>query len=539
MPARAPAARGEAGEIMYCVIGSGPASISAAMALVKRGLRVTILDAGKTLEPERQAVLERLSAQKPEGWVAADLDKLRGEDQSSRHGAIHSKMTYGSEYPYEDVAEPLMANRETSPFHYSMARGGLSNVWGASILPSHPRDMADWPIGADDLAEHYRAVLDFMPSTAVKDELEELLPTYTRGERPLTPSRQITSFLADLRKRRDRMRGAGIYFGRSRVAVEAERCVYCGLCLYGCPYSLIYSSAQTLQRLLTGEGRDLVEYRKGCVAERLESTPDGVIVHARDAAGAAVRIEARRVFVGAGVLPSAWLALHSLGIYDEPVTMLDSQYFIFPFFRFLRTPGVDAEPLHSLVQAFLEIDDPRVSRHLVHIEVFSYSDFLKRALMATPLRFALWNRWMRSQMFDRLLVLQCFLHSDDSSRLTLRLGRDAQGRPKLEVKGVVEPKAWWSGIRTGLKLAANGLKLGGLPVVPAMQFAEPGRSYHSGGTFPMRRSPGRLETDVLGQFSGLPGAHFIDASVFPSIPATTITLTVMANAHRIATEAPA
>ena len=88
-----------------------------------------------------------------------------------------------------------------------------------------------------------------------------------------------------------------------------------------------------------------------------------------------------------------------------------------------------------------------------------------------------------------------------------------------------------------MKLAANGLKLGGLPVVPAMQFAEPGRSYHSGGTFPMRRSPGRLETDVLGQFPGLPGVHFVDASVFPSIPATTITLTVMANAHRIATEA--
>jgi choline dehydrogenase-like flavoprotein len=185
----------------------------------------------------------------------------------------------------------------------------------------------------------------------------------------------------------------------------------------------------------------------------------------------------------------------------------------------------------------MEIDDPRVSRHLVHMEVFSYSDFLKRALMATPLRFALFSRWMQAQMFDRLLVLQCFLHSDDSSRLTLRLRHDRPGAPKLEVKSAVRRGAYWSSVKAGLKLAANGLKLGGLPVVPAMQFAEPGRSYHSGGTFPMRRSPGRLETDVLGQFSALPGVHFVDASVFPSIPATTITLTVMANAHRIATQA--
>jgi choline dehydrogenase-like flavoprotein len=504
------------------------------MALVKRGLPVTILDGGKKLEPERQEVLERLGRQPPEQWSAADLDRLRGDDQTSKHGSIHSKRTYGSEYPYEDIAEPLTAERP--PFHYSMARGGLSNVWGASILPSRQSDLDGWPITAAQLAEHYRAVLEFMPSTGVRDELEELLPAHVSAQRPLKPSRQIAELLADLRKRRPALQKAGIHFGQSRVAAKAEGCVYCGLCLYGCPYSLIYSTAQTLRELVAA-GK--VDYRPGHVVERLESTGDGVIVHAKDASGNAVRLEARRVFVGAGVIPSAWLALHSLGIYDEPVTMLDSQYFIFPFFRFFRTPGVDREPLYSLVQAFMEIDDPRVSRHLVHVEVFSYSDFLKRALMATGLRFILFHRWLQAQMFDRLLVLQCFLHSDDSSRLTLRLKRDGEGRPKLEVKEAPVPGAYRSSIKAGLKLFANGLRLGGVPVVPAMQFAEPGRSYHSGGTFPMRESPGKLETDMLGQLPGLPGVHFVDASVFPSIPATTITLTVMANAHRIATEAQA
>jgi choline dehydrogenase-like flavoprotein len=521
---------------MYCVVGSGPASISAAMALARRGLPVTILDGGKRLEPEREAVLERLGKQKPEEWSAGDLDQLRGDDQTSRHGAIHSKRTYGSEYPYEDVGEPLVTEPDAAPFHYSMARGGLSNVWGASLLPATEWDIQGWPIGVADLAEHYRAVLEFMPSTGVRDELEELLPTYVGKERPLREARQIGELLGDLRKRAAGMRKAGIWFGKSRVAVEAERCVYCGLCLYGCPYSLIHSTAQTLGEMVKA-GR--VEYRAGVVVERLESVDGGVTVHARDAAGVVVRLEARRVFVGAGVLPSAWLALNSLGVFDEEVTMLDSQYFIFPFFRFKRTPGVDKEPLTSLVQAFLEIDDKRVSGHLVHVEVFGYSDFLKRALMATALRFGLWNRWMQGQMFDRLLVLQCFLHSDESSRLVVKLTRDAQGRPKLDVREAAVPGVWWRAIKAGLKLAANGVKLGGVPVVPAMQFAEPGRSYHSGGTFPMRHTPGRLETDVLGQFAGLPGVHFVDASVFPSIPATTITLTVMANAHRIATQAPA
>ncbi len=131
---------------MYCVIGSGPASISAAMALVKRGLRVTILDGGRRLEPERQAVLDRLGGQKPEEWSAPDLDRLRGDDQSSRHGVDPLEADVRIGISVRRRGRAAGRGPEHSPFHYSMARGGLSNVWGASILPARQRDMEGWPI---------------------------------------------------------------------------------------------------------------------------------------------------------------------------------------------------------------------------------------------------------------------------------------------------------------------------------------------------------------------------------------------------------
>ena len=53
----------------------------------------------------------------------------------------------------------------------------------------------------------------------------------------------------------------------------------------------------------------------------------------------------------------------------------------------------------------------------------------------------------------------------------------------------------------------------------------------------MRENPEGLDTDILGRPAGLRRVHLVDASVFPSIPATTITFSVMANAHRIATRA--
>ena len=43
-------------------------------------------------------------------------------------------------------------------------------------------------------------------------------------------------------------------------------------------------------------------------------------------------------------------------------------------------------------------------------------------------------------------------------------------------------------------------------------------------------------TDVLGRPGTWRRIHVLDGAVFPDVPATTFTLTVMANAHRIATQ---
>ncbi len=519
---------------MFYVLGSGPAAISAAVALVNRGRAVTILDAGRTLEPERRRVLDRVSRQEPESWSLADLETLRGGDQKTREGAIHVKLSYGSDFPYRDVERPLKDG--DAGFNYSMARGGFSSVWGASLLPYRAEDIAGWPISMADLEPHYRAVLEFMPSAGVRDDLEPLLPSFTDRADPFRPSAQASRFLEDIGRNRAALKKAGIHFGRSRMAASASGdakrhpCVYCGRCLYGCPYSLIYSAAHTLDSLLES-GK--VTYIGGQVAERLEPVAGGVKIHTREGV-----YQAERVFSGCGILPNAWLALNSLEAFDVPVQMLDSQYFIYPFFRLHRTRGVETEALHSMAQSFLEIDDPAVSKHLVHLEVFTYSDFLKRALMETPLKYALGNRLGAGEILGRLLVLQGFLHSADSSKIQVELRRPAGGGPPvLNVQPKPMPGVRWKSIKAGLKLMANGRRLGGMPVVPALQFAEPGRSYHSGGAFPMRARPQGFETDTLGRMPALDRVHFVDASVFPSIPATTITLSVMANAHRIAHQA--
>jgi choline dehydrogenase-like flavoprotein len=55
----------------------------------------------------------------------------------------------------------------------------------------------------------------------------------------------------------------------------------------------------------------------------------------------------------------------------------------------------------------------------------------------------------------------------------------------------------------------------------------------------MRARPSdTLDTDALGRPFGWRRVHAVDASVLPSIPGTTLGFAVMANATRIAEQAP-
>ena len=78
------------------------------------------------------------------------------------------------------------------------------------------------------------------------------------------------------------------------------------------------------------------------------------------------------------------------------------------------------------------------------------------------------------------------------------------------------------------RLTALGPKLDLHPVLPMARLSGPGKSYHFGSTFPHGNG-----SDLLGRIGQLRNVHLIDGSVLPSVPSTTFTLTVMANAHRI------
>jgi hypothetical protein len=113
----------------------------------------------------------------------------------------------------------------------------------------------------------------------------------------------------------------------------------------------------------------------------------------------------------------------------------------------------------------------------------------------------------------------------------------ATGKERLELRAELNPAAKAQVRKLVFKLCKQTRLTGALPLPVMLKIAEPGRSFHSGGSFPMNAAPRGLQTDLLGRVPGWQRIHAVDATVFPSIPATTITLSAMANAHRIGWEA--
>jgi choline dehydrogenase-like flavoprotein len=514
------------------VIGSGPASISCAQALVDDGYRVVILDAGIELEAERQQAVDALltSARWDEATQApfkADIDAIvRG---------VPFKKRFGSDYPYREVLEHLCVQADEVTTFASFAKGGLSTVWGAAVLPYRAEDIADWPITTRELEPYYQAVFDFVPLAATRDDLAEIFPLYSDTCKPFTPSWQAKRLLEHLNNHREHLRAKGFTYGASRLALQTQPredyqgCIYCGLCMYGCPQNAIYSTAQTLDHLVR---KKQISYVQHVVVDRLEETGEMVRIHAHDRrSGAPQTFDAARVFLGSGVFPTAKILLKSLQQPNATLTMQDSQYFVLPLLGWYRAAAFARAKLHTLSQVFIEMTDQALGDYPVHLQLYTYNDLYAQAVRhvlgkAYPLL-----KYPANLLLDRLMVMMGYLHSDLSESATICL----QGET-LAVQRKVNPVAAKTVHRVVKKLSRHAFSLGFVPLSPLLKIGNPGQGFHCGGTFPMRDHPGSGETDIYGRPAGLLRVHVIDASVLPSIPSTTITLTVMANAYRIGKE---
>lgn len=472
--------------------------MACAAALLDAQARVTVMDVGADLAPETARRASDLARQA--SWSNADRAWIQQGLAGDKAG-IPLKTLFGEDFMYATSA--VAGDRLPDNFGQwpSRAVGGLSRVWGATLKRLGTQELREWPLAAQALTPHYAAV-------------EELLGS---GGPPM--SVQASALLARWREQDAAMTALGARAVPSSLAVSPD-CRVCGMCLYGCPYGCIFSADMLVRRFREREG---FVYRGGLQARRIAAMPRGVRVTATQADETELTIEADRVFVAAGVLGTARLMLRSFCEREEALTLRDGQYFLLPFL----SPDPALETSHSLSQIFVELEGAEP----VHVQFYTRNDVYARVLAAPFGRFAASVRPLADRLGRRIVLAQGYLPSALSGGAKLRL--DGDGR--LDIRPMANARTR-PALRDAWRRLAKIGRLAGLRSVPFLaQQAEIGRGYHSGATLPMSQAPSRLQSDALGRAGAADRVHVVDASVWPSIPSGPVTLTAMANAHRIAT----
>ena len=512
---------------MIYVIGSGLSGVAAAVALVKRGYHPTILDVGLTPGNEASALKARLASVEPEAWTPEDLELVKQTGPTSQSG-IPQKLSFGSNFAYRDVDAPTAVNLDNASMLRSFARGGFSNVWGAVIQKFPSEEFLRWPVTPVQLSTHYSAIQELMCSSSGPF---------------IRPSSQARAFYADMMRNRTELERNGIRFGYAELGVRSsdgdleKSCRRCGLCLYGCPYDSIFAAGLSLERLVR-EG--VASHVPNVLIDRVTSTSAGIRVEGRSVKDYSYcAFEGSAVFIAAGLLESARIILNSTAAKTgcrTPLRVRTSDIFTVPILRYRSVSQITTERMHTLCQMVMNIDDPGITEHPVHLQLYGYNDLYPKILTRKMGRPSHFMEPLLRKLSERLFVGFGYLHSEISSAIRFRLTTGSTG--KLSIEGQENPESRRVTRAIGRKLFRNQWLLRAVPVTHQVKFDLPGGGIRTGGCFPMRSTPKGLETDLWGRLPDLPGVHVVDSSILPTIPAGPLAFTVMANAHRIASECP-
>jgi choline dehydrogenase-like flavoprotein len=534
------------------VIGSGPAGCAAALSLLQRGARVTLFDCGddnaavteelqgnrivaanaaRSIDP---VVLNRLSGanagrQKPRrrpglaSLIGGDIDPSRTQ-----------KRILGSDFVFRHQQQVMTIDGADPPV--SAAPGGLSNVWGAACYPMRVADFKNWPLNPEDLSPYYHKAADLLGVNANDDGLTNSYPLFGQQTGP-RPSTSLSALAPLWQESRHALQASGLDGGYSRLAVGFSDCTHCGLCLFGCPHDLIASSRPWIE-LIRDHPRG--DYCSNTICLTFHEGPQGVQLKMLGPSGSYPSERAfDRVFLAAGTLGSFRIAAQSLNLPNRAAPLLDNDMAVF-LNRIGQTRGMEHPAIapFSLSEMALALRPDARNGDGIHFQFYSFSPYIFGAMTADRFFSFLHRSGLWKLMWPRLAVGFAYLSAAQSRQVMISAHRGEQPFWQLDIQGAQAP------INSGeLKEAVRRLQAAGdltqlRPIGPSFKSTPFGFSGHLAGTLPMKERPEALQTDQLGRLADHQRISVVDGAVFPSLAPQNPTLTIVANALRVANLTP-
>ena len=403
------------------------------------------------------------------------------------------------------------------------------------MLPPTANDLPNLPFEYWELQESIEAIASRLKVPILYDSLTQYFPNYGQDEEEegiLKLSKSQSALLNRLLKIQDSNPDDICVVGQSRLLTErsgTRGCRYCGMCSHGCIYNSIFSSSHEIAQLVKA---DRVRYVPGKKVTTLHELSGKVEIFCIDVhTGREEVYNSDYVFVAAGAVNSTKIAIKSFGLESENVIFQKTGGFVRPYFS-LRKIGFDWPNQNTQANIFLEIKKKELSKYWIHSQVSTPNEIVTLGLGYLSSKFVMKILSpFRNFFLKRLVVVMTNLHSLNGPYYDLRARNDGDfiafdGELKIPAEYLAAEK------RIESQIKKKFYKIGLFAIPFTKKGVSNGPGYHVGGSMPSG-GKSKLSTDSLGRFSGNSKIFFVDTSVLPSIPATTIGLLAIANSYRI------
>lgn len=431
-----------------------------------------------------------------------------------------SKLKFGSDLPYRHFRYGPIIQTGNTKIRSSFTKGGLSEVWGATLLPYQQDTIEKWGLRWQDFENAYNFILKRLPYASFSNNPKSGFGEYGRPKRmhihPLFHN--ATKIKTNINQ---------IEFGASRLAIqvkdsEGRGCYYCNQCLNGCPDGYIWSASHSQDELSPGD----VNTRPGIRVIEIYEKNEDIYVKGISEEGRLEEIGPfGKVFLGCGPIET-FRILSQSGYIPNTTLLYDSPTFYFPLisrkFSFSSQGfGIALSQLYCHLQG-----NPDKSEF--HFQVYAQSDALIERIinMFPPAKLIPRSIW-------RILtkrVLVCIGYRESGADTQIRVTRAEDGGILCEDGYKVSKFQLKKEIRKRLFLSIRDIwKAGFLFTGLGIKVGAPGEGVHYGANLQHDSS---ITHD--GKIIKSNGIYVVDSSALQSISAGPITLTIMANAYRIA-----
>ncbi|WP_103071109.1 hypothetical protein [Aquimarina sediminis] len=525
----------------YIVVGSGATGAIAAKTLVDKGMQVGLLDIGEEDGEYKQVIPD------------SDFRTIRKNDKNQHSYFLGNKFE-GIPWETTRVGSQLTPPRsfltrfseKLLPFESdsfqpmeSTAKGGLGGGWGLGCYVFSKLELEALGLSEPDMLQSYQEVASYIGLSGAKDDGS---PYCLRDLKEVQPATKIEENLNGIfeayKSRRNKLNKKNIFLGRSGLALLTKdlngrsAVKYNDMGFWSDANKSAYRSWITIEEL---EKKRNFIYHPKCLVTKFGEQENEIKVYVRRTDTNEEQVfRCKKLILSPGVLGTARIVLRSFDYKKEKLPLICNPYSYIPCLQWRRLGKKIEQCKTSFAQLLLFVDENKNNFDVSMAALFSYrSLMLFKLIKETPLNFA-----------DARIIMQ-FLHSSftiagihhpdkgsDSKHITIKKDESSFTGDVLTGEYVLSDDEIQVNLARERKIRKALRTLGCFPLKTIR--TPIGGSIHYGGTLPFNEKGELFSISKSGRLGGTKNVFVADGSGFKYLPAKGLTLTLMANANRVA-----